>query len=52
MDNNFILAARSCIDIFNDFDIDEVAKMPPSIYWAWQVGRDLEAESNSLVESY
>lgn len=51
MKNNFILAAQSCISIFNDFDEDEVKEMPISICYAWEVGRALEAESSSLLES-
>ena len=34
-------AGKACIDIFNDFDYEEVKSMPPSIIEAWNIGRAL-----------
>lgn len=34
-------SGKCCLDIFNDFDKDEVGKMPKSIQEAWEIGRQL-----------
>jgi hypothetical protein len=39
------LALDRCYDIFNDYSGDEVSKLPSSVQGAWQVGRDLVAQT-------
>jgi len=34
-------AGKCCLDIFRDFDKDEVSNMPKSIQVSWEIGRQL-----------
>ena len=49
--NLFIDAAQCCIDIFDDFDSDEVERFSPAIINAWGIGKELKAVSDKIKES-
>jgi hypothetical protein len=43
MDVLRLKAAKSCLDLWYDFDEAETKGMPVAVVSAWQVGRDLSA---------
>jgi hypothetical protein len=49
--NFFIDAAQSCIEIFNDFDSDEIESYSPAIITAWGIGKELKAISDKLISA-
>ncbi|CAH9012358.1 hypothetical protein VP424E501_P0039 [Vibrio phage 424E50-1] len=34
-------AAEYCVDVFKDYTVEEITKMPPSIQNCWDVGQKL-----------
>lgn len=47
-DNLFIDAAQCCIDIFKDFDSEEIESFSPAIITAWGIGEKLQEVSDKI----
>ena len=41
-------ALARCIDIYEDYDSEEIKSEPPSVQGAWEIGKSLKESENNV----